>query len=155
MWARMWESMVNVNAKRGRRSKKFGKHCFRFYWTGTRFWVAGYLISVTSFKSLEMPFHSTWNLLYFQRIYCVILYYNFVHHSGDVAWGFPPLADEWEINCFHPQFPLHHNTRVQCSDCRLICKWIFMMCVYRCLYSYVCVYLTTAHASVLLDRSHR
>jgi len=57
-------------------------------------------------------------------------------------------------------FPPHHNTRVQCSDCRLICKCIFMMYVYRlfvcvCVCVCVCVYLTSAHASDLLDRSRQ
>ena len=147
MWARMWESIVIVNAKRVPPSEKFGKHCFRQYWAGTRFRAAGNLIPIMSSKSLVMPFHSAWKLLCFQRIYIVILYYNFVHHSDDVAWSFPSLLGEWEINCFHPSFPPLHNTRVQCSDCRLICKCIFMMYVYRCLYSYiymcVCVCLCT------------
>ena len=161
MWARMWESIVIVNAKRGTPSKKFGKHLFRQYWAGTRFWTARNLIPITSSNSLVMLFHSTWNLLCFQRIYeyIVILYYNFVHHSDDVAWSFPSLVGEWEINCFHP--PSHSLPIItQGSSVQIVvwyanafswCMCIVCLCVCVC----VCVYLTSAHASDLLDRSRQ
>jgi hypothetical protein len=112
--------------------------CTLFSLDSTR--TAGSLISITSFKNLVVSFHNTWSLLYFQRMYCVIWYYNFVHHSGDVAWCCPPSVGEWEINCFHPH---SHSTITQGFSVQIVVWYAnafsWCMCIVVCIHMCVCV----------------
>jgi hypothetical protein len=88
----------------------------------------------------------------FQRIFCLSLYYDCVLHSGEAAWKFTPLVGEREINCFHPHspYPQHKVPVFRLSfDMQMHIHDIYVSLFVLML----SVYLTSSHASLLLDRS--